>query len=626
MPQYKKFEEDPDRRNYIRLKSVFPIEFSIVRLQGDLPGIDWEQGYTQNVSKGGICLETSHVSESTLRYLEKEHIFLEIRLLMPLHRDPIRAVTQVAWFRKDSDTNPPHYLVGLEFRSIAKYNIKRLMSHAQWFRISSKTAILAAMLLFMTLIATGLYSYRLKETNKDIINRFITQQEAETSAADNLEDIFKEQKIIAGQISQAEQTKGQTGELEQKYKELVKREERIADQVSLLEKRKSGLQQIVVEKMISWMTNRQSQTTGLVLSFEGPVDEISSWAFIYDQALAVNVFLLSDHIKEAQAALKFFNNNIAKDFTGFNNAYYYDSGDVAEYTVHAGPNIWVGLAAMQYINKTNDDYFLPLAETIADWLIKLQDRDSQGGIKGGPNFTWFSTEHNLDAYAFFGILYRKTNKKIYKTAQEKVLNWLSKFAMIPHGKDYSSPPINRGRGDSTIATDTFAWSLAAIGPEKLKQMQMDPEAIMDFAEENCSVVVEYQRPSGVTTNVRGFDFSKYSHMPRGGLVSPEWTAQMIVSYQILSSYFEKSDDDFRSKYYREKSKNYIRELSKLIISSPSPTGQGEGCLPYSTLAEVDTGHGWNTPKGDRTCSIAGTAYTVMAMKGFNPLKLNQRQE
>ena len=59
----------------------------------------------------------------------------------------------------------------------------------------------------------------------------------------------------------------------------------------------------------------------------------------------------------------------------------------------------------------------------------------------------------------------------------------------------------------------------------------------------------------------------------------------------------------------------------MVISSPSKTGQGEGCLPYASDAFADTGHGWRTPKGKRTGSVAGTAYTIFASLEYNPLSL-----
>ena len=96
---------------------------------------------------------------------------------------------------------------------------------------------------------------------------------------------------------------------------------------------------------------------------------------------------------------------------------------------------------------------------------------------------------------------------------------------------------------------------------------------------------------------------------------------MIISFQILSEHFNEQGDLRLAGLHRQKATHYLDELNKLIIPSPSAKGQGEGCLPYATMENADTGHGWRTPHGTNTCSVAATAYTVMAVKEFNPLVL-----
>ncbi len=59
----------------------------------------------------------------------------------------------------------------------------------------------------------------------------------------------------------------------------------------------------------------------------------------------------------------------------------------------------------------------------------------------------------------------------------------------------------------------------------------------------------------------------------------------------------------------------------MIITSPSKMGQGRGCLPYASQDNVDTGHGWRSPKGRSTGSVAGTAYAIFAWSDYNPFDL-----
>jgi len=216
------------------------------------------------------------------------------------------------------------------------------------------------------------------------------------------------------------------------------------------------------------------------------------------------------------------------------------------------------------------------------------------------------------------MLYKVTRNPQYQIARDKVLNWLAQ-----HTYDKSDIPIKRGKGDSTIATDTYAWSIAAVGPEKLEEIGMDPDSIMDFAEKNCSVEVSFVRPEGQIVKVKGFDFAAQRHVARGGVVSSEWTAQMVLSFNIMADFYSHKNMPAKAERYKLKADTYLVQLGKMIISSPSPSGQGEGCLPYATQDYVDTGHGWITPKGSSTGSVAGTVYTLFAYYNYNPLQLKE---
>ena len=91
----------------------------------------------------------------------------------------------------------------------------------------------------------------------------------------------------------------------------------------------------------------------------------------------------------------------------------------------------------------------------------------------------------------------------------------------------------------------------------------------------------------------------------------------------MGDFYQKKGDTEKARAYQDKANFYLAQLSGMIICSLSPTGQGEGCLPYASQESVDTGHGWTTPKGKSTGSIAGTAYTLFAFYGYNPLELKE---
>lgn len=612
-----------EQRKYIRLKSALAIEFRIISGEGgpDALASAWQQGWTCNVSAGGICLETAALSEDVLKRVDPQSTVVEMRIRILFRRSPIQARAKIAWVREVDEASAVHHLAGLSFCSIAHRDVKRLLVQARWLSVSSRSITIVATVLFLVFLISVFYGYRLRMTNVKLVDHLVDLQQEEKRVLGLINEINREKEMLSGQMRDYARDRLRKRPLENQYEKLLKKEARITRDLAFLIRRKTGMQKDVLEKMHQWLKNHQVPSTGLVLSFEGDVGIVQDWAFTYDQALAANVFLLFNNERDARRILNFFRNQLTDHFEGFADAYDYDSGEIAERTVHCGPNIWVGIAVLQYSHKSGDDYYLPVARAIADWLMTVQDKDPAGGLKGGDEFSWFSAEHNLDAYAFFGMMFEVTAQQKYQIAQKKILSWLRTYALIPHAKEDHLPSVDHGRGDATIATGTLAWSLAALGPGKLRALRMNPQEIMDFAEEHCGVNVFFERPSGVVVEVTGFDFAKSAHSPGGGMVSPEWTSQMVVSYQVLSGYFSDKKKIIKADYYEQKAKTYLDELNKLIISSPSAKGQGEGCLPYATLENADTGHGWNTPLGTRTCSIAGTAYMIMAVKQFNPLML-----
>lgn len=656
-----------EKRKYVRLESVFPVDYVIIDPDHPDKGDSWQQGFTCNVSEGGLCLNINKMDAALISRLTQGRVQLDLRIRIPLYLPPIRATAVIAWVDKVEDEIPSRYLIGLKFITIAKQDSRRMINHTRWVRFTLPVAGVLAGAFLLAFAFSSVTTARLRGENQDLVQQLVTVQEEETETGRLLDDISREKKNLSAELTdyrekitglqvqlnelrsgseqRAAREKQLTEQLnayetqmaalnatisrlsaekeplEDQFASLLQKENILKDELMILKRKKEGLKKNVVDRMYLWLKNHQVPTTGLILSFEGEDTAIRHWSFIYDQALGVNAFLLFNDIEAGRKTLDFFKKNLTGSFKGFHNAYYADSGEVAEFTIHSGPNIWVGIAALQYTIKTQDERYLPVALAVGDWLLALQQEDPAGGLRGGPDVPWFATEHNLDAYAFFKMLYQVTGQSKYQLAQAKVTEWLKTYALSPYGKEYKRPPVNRGRGDATIATDTFAWSLAAIGPVELGRLGMSAEQIMEFAERHCKAHVFFQRPSGAVVEVSGFDFAAYHHMPRGGLVSPEWTSQMIISFQMLGDFFADQNDTLKTGYYEEKVVRYLNEMNKLIISSSSPMGHGEGCLPYSTLEDADTGHGWRTPRGSDTCSIAGTAYMIMAIKGFNPLML-----
>ncbi len=638
-----------ERRQYLRLDSVFPVQFKIVSPDGKIFFSDWIQGFTHNISKGGIQLDANNLKAEILALLKNGQTAVFLQIQMPLNRPMVNAQAKIAWLRESEEGD--QCSIGLTYDQISAVGEKRIMRYV-WAKIMFLPMVMTVIVfLGLGFALNGYLSLKLIRGNRALVEQLIKILQDSSVAKQKIKEInrdkedrqlkidalqlriktVEEEKLGLAEKAKVEETKsvlsvkelnaiieklnqGKTI-LQEQLINLQHKESAVTGQLLDLDQKKTVLEKANLDKMYRWLAVHQNYHTGLVMSFEGD-SEVANWAFIYDQSLVLQAYINFSDFERAKAVLDFFSRKAKKVDGFFINAYYSDDGSPAEYTEHSGPNIWLGIAVCQYTKKTGDNKYMRLAEEIAQNIMSLQAQDKEGGLRGGPSVEWYSTEHNLDAYAFFNMLYKITGKQVYLEARDKILSWL-----INHSYDKTNISIRRGKGDSTIATDTYAWSIAAIGPEKLSELGMNPDKIMEFAEENCAVEVSFVRPDGQSVKIRGFDFAAQSHIARGGVVSSEWTAQMIIAFKIMGEYYHKKGMDNKALSYEEKADDYMSELCNMIISSPSPSGQGAGCLPYASVDFVDTGHGWMTPKGKATGSVSGTAYALFAYHNYNPLQL-----
>lgn len=633
-----------EHRKYLRLDTVFPVQF---RLEGDAGEAfisAWQQGFTNNVSQGGICLAINNLDPRLFALLEQKKAKIALEIDVPVSRKPICAKASIAW-AKEVFGDKHQYLVGVRYEQILASQNNRLMRYAWAKKLFVPFAAALILILGLGLGINGYLNFKLTQHNQSLIKKLATVSQATVTIRQKVEDLvaqrkhlqsklkllqgkiteinLQKEKIQAGDLMQIKQLNQAVSalaqeklELESKLVQAQQSENQAARELTRLDEQRIILEKANFDKMYQWLKLHQNSRTGLVASFEGD-KEIANWSFTYDLALLVQTYAYYKDFARAKKILDFFAHQAKRENGWFLNAYYVDDGLPAEFVMHAGPNLWLGLAIMQYTHLTQDASYLGLAESIAETIMHLQAQDQASGIRGGPNVGWYSTEHNLDAYAFFVMLAKVTQKPVYRQAAAKTLSWI-----VSNTYGRQDLPVKRGKGDATIATDTYAWSIAAVGPKRLLALGMDPDQILGFVEENCLVEVNFMPPGAEQAiKVKGFDFAPQRHTSRGGVVSSEWTAQMVVSYKIMEHYYLQQGQRAKAAAYGNKAAFYLSELTKMIISSSSPSGQGEGCLPYATADQVDTGHGWFTPKGSHTGSVSGTAYTLFAYYGFNPLEL-----
>ncbi len=163
-----------ERRKFIRLNSVYPVEFKLVDIKASLPVCEWQQGFTNNVSKGGICLNTLYLDARIEAAVDPASpIRLELKIHIPVYKKAVIALSKAVWIRTQEDGYSKSYAIGLKYEAIDAADNNRIMRFARLKNILPRLAIGAISVLLAAFIISGYHNYRLGSENKKLVQDLV---------------------------------------------------------------------------------------------------------------------------------------------------------------------------------------------------------------------------------------------------------------------------------------------------------------------------------------------------------------------------------------------------------------------------------------------------------------------
>src|SRR3954447_2705906 len=168
----------------------------------------------------------------------------------------------------------------------------------------------------------------------------------------------------------------------------------------------------------------------LTRSYEIPSGDPSynrllNWSWTYDSAVSASSFVATGNQTQAKQLLDQLS-ALQNSDGSFDIAFDVSTG-LGAATFRTGTIAWVGLAASKHDGRFAASPYRTMAKKAADYLLTMQD--ASGLSRGGPGLTWFSTQHNLLAYAFLGHLAVELNNAgdsagylKYGTAAQNIAN------------------------------------------------------------------------------------------------------------------------------------------------------------------------------------------------------------
>ena len=124
----KKHHPIDEKRQYQRLDHIFPVEFQFLD-EKNQPQSGWHQGFTQDVSSGGLCLIINQVNESELKFFADSASSLILHINIPLGTEAVQARVHPAWMKCLKEGLINQYVVGLAYQEIESRGNKRILKY-----------------------------------------------------------------------------------------------------------------------------------------------------------------------------------------------------------------------------------------------------------------------------------------------------------------------------------------------------------------------------------------------------------------------------------------------------------------------------------------------------------------
>ncbi|MBL7070621.1 MAG: hypothetical protein ISS26_00405 [Candidatus Omnitrophica bacterium] len=161
-------KEGSERRTFLRLDTVFPIEFQLIDKDDRGAISELKEGFTRNIGKGGIGIFAKTLKEHDKAFFDFKpgETKLKLNINVPLDKEPIEGYATVEWIEREPGALIDTYLFGVSYDFINEIEYDRIMSYVKWLRLKPKLIFLSLILLTAALVASA--TFLVKESSRRI--------------------------------------------------------------------------------------------------------------------------------------------------------------------------------------------------------------------------------------------------------------------------------------------------------------------------------------------------------------------------------------------------------------------------------------------------------------------------
>jgi len=333
------------KRHYVRMNTVFPVEFQILNENGEKAVSSLMQGFTRDVSPAGLCIEFKSITLETEKELLIPSGCLALTINPPFSRHPIKAISRIVWLKKEDDLLPARYLIGVAYTEIDAKARNRIIKYARRLQWIPRLAAAAGLVMLVIIAGLFVHNQELLEQNRHLVNQLVDSAGKKSDIAARLDGLLKRKEelnhaltIARGKIGTLEtsiasltaENVSQKKFYEQELSNNFANQKKISEELARIQEGRKKLEDnykdlketerptasLELRQMYGWLRSHQNLHTGLVASFEGD-PALEDWAFTYDQSLVCQAFLLFGDTKNAAAILSFYEKRAARDEGAF---------------------------------------------------------------------------------------------------------------------------------------------------------------------------------------------------------------------------------------------------------------------------------------------------------------------
>ena len=187
-----------ERRHYSRLEHIFPVEFRFVSGSGKILS-GWYQAYTQDVSRGGLCLTVNNIVFADSKYLVEADTHLELRIHIPLKAEAVSGTGRLAWHQVIQEDPMLQYALGVVYEKIDIAGNNRIIKYVRTRKFFKALAVTFSIFLSAGLVVVGIYNTRLRFENEKLLSSLsvnLAQQKILKQGSQELKSQIEEMKFL----------------------------------------------------------------------------------------------------------------------------------------------------------------------------------------------------------------------------------------------------------------------------------------------------------------------------------------------------------------------------------------------------------------------------------------------